>query len=430
MTKLKHDLSSALFAKARTLMPGGVNSPVRAFKSVGGEPLFIARGKGPYVFDVDGNRFVDYVGSYGPLINGHAHPAVTEAIERAAKSGTCFGAPTTGEIALAEKVVALFPSIEMVRMVNSGTEAAISALRLARAATGRPLVVKFIGGYHGHGDAFLVKAGSGATTLGTPDSPGVPAEVTALTLNLPYNSIEALAEAFAVHGDRIACVMVEPVAGNMGLVPPGPGFLAGLRELCTKHGSLLVFDEVMTGFRVHPGGAQALYGVRPDVTVLGKVIGGGLPVGAYGGPRDLMERIAPAGPVYQAGTLSGNPVAMAAGLANLEELTRPGKFDAMARNTETLISGMQQILADAGIATTGFAIGGMCGLFFNPGPIADYDDVKKSDFNLFNRFFWGVLERGVYLPPSQWEAFFTSTVHNEGVVAETLEAVKDWTKTL
>ncbi len=414
----KHDRSRELYAQARELLPGGVNSPVRAFKSVGGDPLFIARGDGAWVVDVDGNRYADYVGGYGPMILGHAHPAVVAALREVAGTGTAFGASTELEIELARRVVELVPSVEMVRMVSSGTEAAMSALRLARAATGRSLCIKFAGGYHGHGDSFLVAAGSGAMTLGTPDSPGVPAEVAAATITLPYNDLEAVEAALKQHDGKVACVMVEPVAGNMGLVLPTREFLPGLRALCTRYGALLVFDEVMTGFRVALGGAQERYHVMPDVTALGKVIGGGLPVGAYGGSKALMRKVAPEGAVYQAGTLSGNPLAMAAGVATLRELTRPGVFGRLEEQTTKLVAGVTEALAGRGVAATLTQAGAMWGLFFHKGPVANLDDVKGCDFGRFKRFFWGMIERGVYLPPSQYEALFMSTAHDDGVVAQ------------
>ena len=413
-----------LFQRAQQLMPGGVNSPVRAFKSVGGEPFFTARADGPYLWDVEGKRYIDYVGSWGPMIVGHNHPHVREAVERAVKNGLSYGTPCPAEVTMAETITRLVPSIDMVRMVNSGTEATMSAIRLARGATGRNHIVKFEGCYHGHGDSFLVKAGSGALTFGVPTSPGVPKANADLTLTLTYNDLDAARVLFDEYGSDIAGLIIEPVAGNMNCIPPKEGYLQGLRELCTKHGALLIFDEVMTGFRVALGGAQAHYGVTPDLTTFGKIIGGGMPVGAYGGRRDLMMQIAPAGPVYQAGTLSGNPVAMAAGLAMLELIQAPGFYETLAARTRLLTDGLQAVADGEGVPFSTNRVGGMFGLFFTGEKVETYAQATAGDTAMFNRFFHGMLERGVYLAPSAFEAGFVSSAHGEQEIAGTLEAAR------
>lgn len=415
--------SEALFAAACKVIPGGVNSPVRAFAAVGGVPPFIERAEGAWLFDADDRRYIDYVGSWGPMILGHAHPRVVEAVQNQAAKGLSYGAPCALEVRLAELVCELVPSIESLRMVNSGTEAAMTALRLARGITGRDRVLKFAGGYHGHVDALLVKPGSGSLTLGLPASPGIPAGVTADTLTADYNDLESVAAAFADNPDTIACVIVEPVAGNMNCVPPRPGFLAGLRELCDKHGALLVFDEVMTGFRVALGGAQEYYGIRPDLTVLGKIVGGGLPVGAVGGRRVLMEHLAPTGAVYQAGTLSGNPLAMAAGIATLQTLAQENPYPRLEQATAALCTGLRTAAEQAGTALTTRHVGAMFGLFFTAGDtIHGFADVAACDTALFQRFFHAMLERGVYLAPSAFEAGFVSTVHTQTEIEMTLDA--------
>ena len=405
--------SERLFARAQQVIPGGVNSPVRAFRSVGGTPRFIARGEGPMLVDADGHRYLDLVLSWGPLILGHAHPEVLAAVVDAAGRGTTYGAPTELEVRLAERVVATFPSVEMVRFVSSGTEAAMSAVWLARAATGRRAIVKFDGCYHGHADSLLAAAGSGVATLGLPDSPGVTAATVADTLVAPFNDLSAIESLFAARGGEIAAVLVEPVAGNMGVVPPVPGFLPGLRGLTRRHGALLVFDEVMTGWRVHPRGAQVLYGIEPDLTCLGKVVGGGMPAAAYGGRRDLMEQIAPAGPVYQAGTLSGNPVAMAAGLATLDVLDRPGTWDRAEQWARQAAEAISARAAQAGVPVTVQRVGTMLTPFFTGQPVRDYAAARRTDRAGYNAFFHAMLEGGVYLPPSAFEAAFTSAVHGD-----------------
>jgi glutamate-1-semialdehyde 2,1-aminomutase len=419
-TKSKFEKSAALLERARDVIPGGVNSPVRAFKSVGGTPPFIVRGEGSRIHDADGNSYIDYVGSWGPLLLGHRHPEVIAALERVLATGTSFGAPTEAEIELAEAIRDAVPSMEMVRLVNSGTEATMSALRLARGFTGRDLSIKFEGCYHGHVDSLLVKAGSGVATLGIPDTAGVPAAFADTTLALPYNSADALVQAFAKHGTRLASVIVEPVAGNMGCIPPAPGWLEAMRELCTRYGALLIFDEVMTGFRVAFGGAQQRYRIRPDLTTLGKVIGGGLPIGAYGGRADIMSCIAPAGPVYQAGTLSGNPLAVQAGLAMLRHLeANPGVYDQLEDRAAGLCAG-----APAGITVN--RVGSMFTFFFTPEPVTDFESAKKSDAARFGRFFHHMLDRGVYLAPSQFEAGFVSAAHSDADISKTLAAAREF----
>jgi glutamate-1-semialdehyde 2,1-aminomutase len=413
-----------LLERAEKVLPGGVNSPVRAFRGVGGSPVFVRSALGAYLEGEDGRRYIDYIGGYGPHILGHRHPAIVAAIEEALGRGTAFGAPTLAEVELAEVIVAAFPSVEMVRLVNSGTEATMSALRLARAATGRNQFVKFEGCYHGHADPFLIAAGSGAATIGVPSSPGVPAAVVADTLLAPYNDLEAVERHFSASGNEIAAVIVEPVAGNMNLVPPVPGFLEGLRALCDRHGALLIFDEVMTGFRVAWGGAQTVLGITPDLTTLGKVIGGGLPLAAYCGPRDLMQRIAPAGPVYQAGTLSGNPLAVAAGRAALAELSKDVDcpYEQLEKTGERLETGIVEAARRHGLPCRVERRGAMMGLFFTDDPIRNMEDVTATDRALFSRVFHLLLERGVHLPPSAYEAMFFSTAHGDAEIAATLEA--------
>ena len=413
-----------LFQRALRCIPGGVNSPVRAFRAVGGEPFFTARADGPYLWDVEGKRYIDYVGSWGPMIVGHNHPRVREAVERAIRDGLSYGTPCPAEVVMAETIISLVPSVEMVRMVNSGTEATMSAIRLARGATGRSCIVKFEGCYHGHGDSFLVKAGSGALTLGTPTSPGVPGPLADLTLTLPYNDFEAAEHLFEQHGKNIAGLIVEPVAGNMNCIPPREGYLQHLRDLCTRHGAILIFDEVMTGFRVALGGAQAHYGITPDLTTFGKIIGGGMPVGAYGGRRDLMNQIAPAGPIYQAGTLSGSPVAMAAGLAMLELIQAKGFHEELARRTRLLCDGLQAVADGAGVPFSTNRVGAMFGLFFTRETVETYAQATACDVSAFNHFFQAMLERGVFLAPSAFEAGFLSSAHDETVIAATLEAAR------
>jgi len=413
-----------LFERALPLMPGGVNSPVRAFKSVGGEPFFTERADGAYLWDVEGKRYVDYVGSWGPMIAGHNHPKVRDAVTSAARAGLSFGTPCPAEVRMAEEITRLVPSMEMVRMVNSGTEATMAAIRVARGHTGRDKIVKFEGCYHGHGDAFLVKAGSGALTFGVPTSPGVPKALADLTLTLPYNDLEAAKELFARAGEQIAGVIIEPVAGNMNCIPPRPGYLAGLRELCTRFGALLIFDEVMTGFRVALGGAQQLYGIKPDLSTFGKVIGGGMPVGAYGGGREIMQKVAPSGPIYQAGTLSGNPIAMAAGLAMLEVIQQNGFHAELERKTQLLADGLLAVAREAGVPFSVNRVCGMFGLFFTAEKVETFTQATACDVMMFNRFFHAMLKRGVYLAPSAFEAGFMSAAHSEQDIAETLEAAR------
>ncbi len=415
--------SQELFDRARRVIPGGVNSPVRAFRAVGTTPVFIARAEGCRLYDVDGNEYVDYVGSWGPMILGHNHPEVRAALETALQDGTSYGAPTELEVEMAELVTRCVPGVEMVRMVNSGTEATMSAIRLARGFTGREKIVKCEGCYHGHGDSLLVKAGSGATTFGVPTSPGVPADLARHTLTVPYNDPGALEAVVRDNPDRIACLIVEPVPGNMGCIPPGPGYLEALREITAREGIVLIFDEVMTGFRLALGGAQERFGVTPDLTTLGKIIGGGLPVGAYGGRREIMERVAPEGPVYQAGTLSGNPLAMTAGLVTLRALSRPGTYEALERLSERLCSGIAEIFERRGVPAYHTRVGSMFTTFFQEGPVVDYATALKSDTERFGRFFRALLERGVNLAPSQFEAGFVSLAHTEADIDRTLEAV-------
>ncbi|WP_018232220.1 glutamate-1-semialdehyde 2,1-aminomutase [Thioalkalivibrio thiocyanodenitrificans] len=415
--------SHDLFKAALTHIPGGVNSPVRAFKGVGGDPLFIERAEGAYLYDADGKRYIDYVGSWGPMIAGHAHPEVLEAVRETIAHGLSFGAPTEIEIRMADRVCELVPSMDMVRMVNSGTEATMSAIRLARGFTGRDKIIKFEGCYHGHGDSLLVKAGSGALTLGVPSSPGVPAALAEHTLTLAYNDLDQVRDTFSHVGGQVACVIVEPVAGNMNCIPPEPGFLEGLRALCDEYGALLIFDEVMTGFRVALGGVQALYNVKPDLTTLGKVIGGGMPVGAFGGRREVMEQLAPLGPVYQAGTLSGNPVAMAAGLKTLELVSSPGFYDLLGEKVNTLVDGILAAARDTGIPMTANRVGGMFGLFFTDQPrVSNFYQATQCNLDRFRLFFHEMLERGVYLAPSAYEAGFVSSAHSQGDLDQTIEA--------
>jgi len=421
MSNRSHDL----FTEASKVIPGGVNSPVRAFKGVGGDPVFINHAKGAYIWDEDGNRYVDYVGSWGPMILGHAHPDVIAEVQRVAEQGLSFGAPTRLETEMAELVCSLVPSVEKVRMVSSGTEATMSAIRLARGFTGRNKIIKFEGCYHGHSDSLLVKAGSGALTLGVPTSPGVPPELAAHTITLDYNNAAQAKQVFAEIGDQVACVIVEPVAGNMNCIPPEPGFHETLRKCCDEHGSVLIFDEVMTGFRVALGGAQAHYGIRPDLTTLGKVIGGGMPVGAFGGRADIMNHIAPDGPVYQAGTLSGNPVAMAAGLVTLKKIAEPGFFDELTKKTEFLAQGLHERAKQAGKSLLTQTVGGMFGVFFtDQASVSGFADVMACDTDTFKRFFHGMLDQGVYLAPSAFEAGFVSAAHTDADIGFTLDAAE------
>ena len=419
---MKTATSARLYERALAILPGGVSSPVRAFRAVGGNPLFIDRGAGPHIFDVDGNAYIDYVLSWGPLILGHAHPEVVDALVEAARRGTSYGAPSVLEIELAELICDFMPLLEMIRFVNSGTEATMSALRLARAYTGREKIIKFEGCYHGHADMLLVHAGSGVATLGLPDSPGVPSSVAADTLVARYNNVDSVAAIFEAYPQEIGAVIVEPVAGNMGVVPPRAGFLEGLRDLCDQHAALLIFDEVMTGFRVHPGGAQALYGIQPDLTTLGKVIGGGLPVGAYGGRREIMEMVAPAGPVYQAGTLSGNPLAMTAGKVTLQALQDPQIWSEMERRAQALETGIREAADASDIPIYQTRVGTMFSMFFVEQPVHDWPEVKPSDVERFGRYFQTMLAQGVYLAPSQFEAGFLSSVHDDEVIQQTIEA--------
>ena len=424
-TSFKTTKSEEIFTAAQKLMPGGVSSPVRAFKSVGGQPIVFDRVKGAYIWDVDGNQYIDYVGTWGPAICGHAHPEVIAALHEALDKGTSFGAPSAQENVLAEMVIEAVPSIDIVRFVNSGTEACMSVLRLMRAFTGRDKIIKFEGCYHGHADMFLVKAGSGVATLGLPDSPGVPKSATNNTLTAPYNDLEAVKALFSENPDQIAGVILEPVVGNSGFIAPDAGFLEGLRELTSENGSLLIFDEVMTGFRIAYGGAQERFGVTPDLTTLGKVIGGGLPVGAYGGRKEIMSMVAPSGPMYQAGTLSGNPLAMTAGIKTLELLQKPGTYAQLDQITKKLTDGLLQVAKEAGHAVYGGQISGMFGMFFTGSPVHNYEEAKQSDLSKFARFHRGMLERGIYLAPSQFEAGFTSLAHTDADIDRTLEAARE-----
>jgi glutamate-1-semialdehyde 2,1-aminomutase len=416
--------SQKLFERSQRFIPGGVNSPVRAFGAVGGTPIFFREARGAYLWDVDGNRYIDYVGSWGPAVLGHAHPDVVQAVQQRATRGLSFGAPTELELEMAERLCGLLPSLEQVRLVSSGTEATMSAIRLARGFTGRSRIVKFEGCYHGHGDALLVKAGSGALTFGNPSSAGVPAEVAAHTLVLTYNDSSELENTFRKIGDEIACVIIEPVAGNMNFVMPAPEYMALLRELCSRHGTVLIFDEVMTGFRVGLQGAQGFFGISPDLTTLGKVIGGGMPVGAFGGRRDIMAHLAPLGAVYQAGTLSGNPVAVAAGLKTLELISRPGFFDLLGERTRELTGGLLAAARDAGVAFSAASLGGMFGLYFSKAAPGSYAEVMQCDRARFNRFFHSMLRRGIYLAPSAFEAGFVSAAHTPADIAATAEAAR------
>lgn len=417
--------SAQLFQQAQKTIPGGVNSPVRAFKSVGGTPVFIDSANGAYLYDVDGKKYIDYIGSWGPMLLGHNHPSIREAVIKAAEKGLSFGAPCPAEITMAETICELVPSMEMVRMVSSGTEATMSAIRLARGFTGRNSILKFEGCYHGHADSLLVKAGSGALTLGVPNSPGVPADFAKYTLTAEFNNLEQVKQIFAEQGADLACIIVEPVAGNMNCIPPAPGFLEGLRALCDQYGAVLIFDEVMTGFRVALGGAQAYYNIKPDLTTLGKIIGGGMPVGAFGGRRDIMQHIAPLGGVYQAGTLSGNPIAMAAGLAALTEIRKPGVYDVLTAKTTQLIEGLAAAAKEVGVPLATTQVGGMFGVFFSKeANITNYQQATQCDIAAFKRFFHLMLEQGVYLAPSAYEAGFLSIAHSDDDLAYTIAAAK------
>ena len=418
--------SKELISRARLYIPGGVNSPVRDFNGVGGDPVFFERAEGACMYDVDGRSYIDYVGSWGPMITGHAHPEIISAVKKAATRGLSFGAPCPAEVEMAERLCAIVPGMDMVRMVNSGTEATMSAIRVARAATGRDLVIKFEGCYHGHADSFLVKAGSGALTLGVPTSPGVPPAVADLTVTLPYNDLEAVTQCLAERGQDVAAIIVEPVAGNMNCIPPVPGYLEGLRSACDEHGCLLIFDEVMTGFRVALQGAQGLFGVTPDLSTFGKVIGGGMPVGAFGGKSEYMEQVAPSGPVYQAGTLSGNPVAMAAGLANLALITREGFFDDLEIKTMRLVDGIQLAADQAGVPFRTTRVGGMFGLFFTDAEqVINFAEAGQCNVDAFKSFYHAMLDRGVYLAPSAYEAGFISSAHTEEHIDATIAAARE-----
>ncbi|WP_207229586.1 glutamate-1-semialdehyde 2,1-aminomutase [Ktedonosporobacter rubrisoli] len=421
---VKFSRSHQLFQEAQNLLPGGVNSPVRAFRGVGGDPVFIERGHGAYLYDVDGNHYLDYVQSWGPMILGHAYPSVLEAVTQACQRGFSFGAPTEAESELARIVIQCVPSVEMLRFVNSGTEATMSALRLARAYSGRSKIIKFSGCYHGHADMLLVQAGSGVATMGLPDSPGVPAETTKNTLTAAYNDSAAVEELFRTYPTEIAAVIVEPIAANMGMVLPKPGFLEKLRELTQKYGALLIFDEVMTGFRVALGGMQERLGITPDLTCFGKIIGGGMPVGAYGGRREIMQMVAPVGPMYQAGTLSGNPLAMAAGIATLNELRKPGQYEKLEQKSQMLGEGITKAIKDTGAPAQIVRLGAMFCVYFNSQPVSDYAGAKRSDTAHFARYFWNMLEQGIYLPPSQFESCFISLALEDEMLEETVKAVK------
>lgn len=426
----KTSRSAKLWQEANRVLVGGVNSPVRAFKGVGGDPFFVTSGSGATITDADGNELIDYVLSWGPLVLGHAHPRVVEAVRKALEKGSSFGIPTEDEIRLGEVIAGLVPAIEKVRLVNSGTEATMSAIRLARGYTGRDIAVKIEGCYHGHADGLLVKAGSGLTTLGTPTSPGVPEAYASCTLTMPYNDLESAETIFSECGGDIACLILEPVPGNMGVIQPDPGYLKGLREITKKHGTLLIFDEVMSGFRIAMGGAQERYGVAPDMVTLGKIIGGGLPVGAYGASAEIMDRLSPVGPVYQAGTLSGNPLATAAGLATLETLAEPGTFEQVESAMTSLCEGLGEIAHESGVPVYQTQVGSMACLFFNEGPVKNYQEATASDTDRFAKYFHAMLDRGVYLAPSQFEAGFTSTAHSPEIIGRTLEAARDAFKNL
>jgi len=427
---MRNKKSKELFKKAKKLIPGGVNSPVRAFKSVGGEPLFIKKASGSKIYDADGNEYIDYVGSWGPMIVGHSNPKVVSALKKAIVNGTSYGAPTESEVQLAEMVIKAFPSIEMVRMVNSGTEATMSAIRLARAYTNRNKVIKFEGCYHGHVDSLLVKAGSGAATLGLPDSPGVPPDFAKNTITIPFNDIERVKDVLEKEGEKIACIILEPVIGNIGVVPPKNGFLQGLREVTKKYGIVLIFDEVMTGFRVAYGGTQELYNIKADLTCLGKIIGGGLPVGAYGGKREIMEMVAPAGPVYQAGTLSGNPLAMTAGIETLKILSKSGIYKKLDKISEKLCKGMEDGARESGIPVYSTRVGSMFSMFFTDKEVIDYTTAKTSDINRFSKYFSLMLKGGIYLAPSQFEAGFVSLAHSDSDIDRTIEVSRKTLKKL
>ncbi|TLN23715.1 glutamate-1-semialdehyde-2,1-aminomutase [bacterium] len=422
--------SSELFRKAQELIPGGVNSPVRAFRAVGGTPPFIKSARGSKIYDADGNEYIDYVGSWGPMILGHCHPAITEAAVKALENGASFGAPTELEVEMAELVIKCVPSVEMVRMVNSGTEATMSAIRVARGFTGRDKIVKCEGCYHGHEDSFLVKAGSGLTTFGVPTSPGVPKDVSKNTLTVPYNSLEAVEAIIAANKGEIACIILEPVPGNMGCIEPGAGYLEGLRKITEREGIILIFDEVMSGFRLALGGAQERFGVTPDMTTMGKIIGGGLPVGAYGGKKELMQKVSPVGPVYQAGTLSGNPLAMSAGIVTLKELMKPGVYEALEKKSVRLETGLKKVAAKYPVPASFTRVGSMSTVFFAPGPVFDYESALKSDTARFGKFFMGMLERGVNLAPSQFEAGFMSLAHSDEDIDRTIAAADEVWATL